>query len=85
MKAQCKQCGSIVDFAEVKAEVINVPNMSVVVIPHERPGFCLGCKSKVSVMIASINLNLMAAPVAEQKKSPIVIVPGGALPGGGRK
>jgi hypothetical protein len=80
MKVQCKVCGTPIDFADVRPEVLESPEVSVIVVEHRKPGFCLNCKAPVALTVANMNMTIMAMPVRREQRSPIVLAPAGALP-----
>lgn len=80
MQVMCTRCGLPVKFPDLQQpQIMNTPGASLVLVEHPQTSFCLTCKTKVAIMLQGANLHFLAAPVVEEKKSPIVIAPAGVL------
>lgn len=85
MKIACTKCGELVDVPDMpQPQIMNTPGVSLLVLEHPKPGFCLTCKAQVAVLIKGANLSLLAAPVVTPQKS-IIVAPGAALPKNGAR
>jgi hypothetical protein len=61
-------------------QILNRPDVSVLILQHPKHGFCLNCKTKVAIMLANAQILLTAVPVEVKEPSPIVLASVGAIP-----
>jgi hypothetical protein len=81
MKIICAQCGAQVEMPDPpRPRILNTADISVLVADHPKPGFCLGCKLPVAIVMIAAQLQLAAMPIEPaQAPSPIIVMPGSAL------
>ena len=82
MKVPCQRCGQPVEIAVDPPQIVNTPAISMVVVNHPKAGFCITCGTKVALYLQAAQMAWMACEMPAQQKSPIVLVPAGALPKG---
>jgi hypothetical protein len=81
MKAHCTRCNLPVELADPpRPQIYNTPGVSLLMIEHPKQGFCLHCRTVVSVGLVGAQLTLAAMPVAPAKQDPVIVVPNGATP-----
>ena len=75
----CGKCGTPVDIKFTGAPaVINMPNVSIVILEHLKDEICPGCLTKLVLGVQSVGgMVVMTIPLPEEKT--IIVPPGGIL------
>jgi len=78
MQVMCAGCKQPIELVEPGTPTfVNLPASSLIVLEHPKQGFCLNCKTAVSVAIAGIGqLLLVAAPVPAAQQERLIVMPG---------
>lgn len=66
----CTGCGTVMGVAVPKADLINQPKISMVILMHERPSVCPNCQKMFTVVITSVDDDGMKLAFVELKSKP---------------
>lgn len=82
MQAICQGCQKIIEIQDLaEPTVVNLTNMSMVIVEHTRRSLCPHCLCQVTAGICGVNnLSIMAVPIPAEADKPVIVAPNGQLP-----
>jgi hypothetical protein len=75
MQAICRGCQKVIDVPDLpEPQIVNLPNMSMVIVEHTRRGVCPHCALQVSAGICGVaKLAVMAIPMQEEPDKKVIV------------
>jgi hypothetical protein len=73
LKIKCCDCGAFVDFDMQAADIVNMPTVSMVVIPHPQVVHCPNCLVPLTVKATHpVNVNVESVKAAPGATAPLI-------------
>jgi len=78
MQVMCAGCRQPMEMVEpATLTFVNLPAASVIVLEHPKQGFCLNCKTAVTLAIGALEqIVLVAAPVPASARERLIVMLG---------